>query len=261
MAEKNESKQNVFGIIPARHASTRFPGKMLADIKGKPLIQWTYENAISSKCFSDVIIATDSEEIFKVCESFNAKVVMTRIDHPTGTDRIIEVARGLDQVREDSIILGVQGDEPFVSKSTFESLISALKEDLSCEMGTSAYILTDKEKINNPSFVKCLVDKNGYALYFSRAPVPYTQKETTDLPFTHLGHLGIYAFRWHFLKKYKDLSPTPLFLQEDLEQLKVLEHGYKIKVVIVQGEEEGLGVNEKEDIKAVEDYLCKQNIF
>lgn len=254
-----QKPSSVYAIIPARYASSRFPGKMLANIKGKPLIQWTYENTLQSACFDHVLVATDHQEIFDCCKGFNAPVVMTDPEHPTGTDRIIEAAKTQANLQETDIIINVQGDEPFVSKESFRALINALKEDESCGMATGSYYLKDKEKIQNPSCVKCVVDQKGYALYFSRSPIPYIQKEREEIQNSYLGHLGIYAFRWNFLKKFKNLSPTPLFLQEDLEQLKVLEHGYKIKTVLIQGEE-GLGVNEKDDIKEVEEYLCKQNI-
>lgn len=248
-------KEKSIAIIPARYQSKRFPGKPLAKILGKSLIQRTYENAKLCQSLEDIYIATDNEDIRKEVLGFGAKVIMTSPDCPTGTDRIIEALEKEKALEQASIIINIQGDEPCTSPKSIDKLIATLIKHPHIPMATPVYPLLKQEDIKNPSIVKCLGDINGKALYFSRSPIPYPQNEKYS---SYMGHLGIYGFRKDFLKTYSQLSKTPLQQSEDLEQLKVLEHGYDIELVLVE-EEEDLGVNIPEDIKKVEAFLCKQN--
>lgn len=254
------SKSKVYGLIPARYASSRFPGKMLHTISGKSLIQWTYENALALPCFDQVMVGTDHQEIFDHVLSFGGNVVMTDPKHPTGTDRIIEMAnQHFPEKDEETIFINLQGDEPFTSLNTCQGLIEALRENQGYFIATSAYPIFDEKKINDPSIVKCLMNQKNEALYFSRSPIPFVQKKTSEKKLLHYGHLGIYAFKWKHLQSYKKLPSTPYYEAEDLEQLKVLEHGLKIKIILVQNEE-GLGVNTPDDVSKVESYIWEQNL-
>ena len=245
----------IVAIIPARYASTRFPAKMLAKINGKSLIQRTYESAKSSKSLNSLLIATDHKEIFDHAKSFGANVVMTSPDCPTGSDRLMEALTKYPEQTHGDIIVNIQGDQPCIMPDTIEAILTPLKIDPKEVMSTAKVKITDQEEINSPSIVKCITDLSGHALYFSRARIPYIQK-SASIPYYK--HVGIYAFRRDFLLKYGTLKATPLQLTEDLEQLKVLEHGYKIAVVEVPSEPPH--VDNPEDIKRVEAWLQKQNI-
>lgn len=249
---KNSSKK-VIGIIPARYDSTRFPGKPLVSIMGKPLIQRTWENAKKCTAFDDLIIATDDARIKDVAEAFGAKVVMTSPDHHTGTDRLAEVAKDIPA----HIVVNIQGDEPCLETKVMESVVEALQSDAGSVMSTAAIPITSEEMARNPSVVKCVLDKSGHALYFSRGLIPHTRDQKYHKEIQYYHHLGIYGFRKEFLLHYNKLEKTPLQMIEDLEQLKVLEHGYRIKVAIVNSK--SIGVDTPEDIKKVEELLCNEN--
>lgn len=252
---KDQSSPKVLAVIPARFGSTRFPGKPLSLIHGKTLIQRTYENALSSAILSDVVIATDDDRIFSHAKDFGAAVVMTDPNHPNGTERIAEVVGKMD-VRPD-IVVNIQGDEPCVSPEVIEALVSALVNHPEAPMSTVITPLTNLEDAANPSIVKCVTDQNGRALYFSRQLLPGSKTLKPNPAITYYSHIGLYAYRTDFLFTYLHLSPTPLQLAEDLEQLKVLEHGFQIQTAIV--EHTSLGVDTPEDILKVESYLCKQS--
>lgn len=244
----------IVGIIPARYESSRFPGKPLALILNKSLIQHTYENANRCKLFTKLIIATDDQRIYKHAQSFGAEVVMTSPQCPTGTDRLVEVLKSTPSIKDASIIINVQGDEPCLNLENIEKTVHLLLENPNASMSTLCAPLRSKEEAFNPSIVKCTIDQHGNALYFSRALIPYG-KNGVFLPNVHYyRHLGIYGFRRDFLLKYAVLPPTPLQIAEDLEQLKALEHGYSIKVGIT--EHYSPDVNTPEDIKKVESFLC-----
>ena len=233
------------GVVPARYESTRFPGKMLATIAGKTLIRRTYENAAESNLFTDIIVATDDERIAQEVKSFGGKVKMTSPNHLTGSDRIAEVAA--DQ--NEKIIFNIQGDEPDVEPETFQAIISQLETDPDAVVGTAVKLIKDDEHAQDPSVVKCVMAKNGRALYFSRSPIPHTG------PYYH--HLGLYAFRKEFLLHYSKLDASPLQLRENLEQLKILENGFAIQVAVVNSNAHG--IDTPEDLKRYEKLICKKN--
>jgi 3-deoxy-manno-octulosonate cytidylyltransferase (CMP-KDO synthetase) len=252
---KEKKNVKVLAVIPARFGSTRFPGKPLSLIHGKSLIQHTYDNAVASPLLDGVIIATDDDRIYKHAQGFHANVVMTDPNHPNGTERIAEVISNLSE-RPD-IVVNIQGDEPCISPELIEALVMALVDNPDVPMSTVITPLTNLEDANNPSVVKCVINQKGRALYFSRRCIPGGKSSTPASTTSYYSHIGLYAYRTDFLFTYLHLPPTPLQLAEDLEQLKVLEHGFHIQTAIV--EHLSLGVDTPEDIHKVESYLCKQN--
>ncbi len=245
-------EKQIIAIIPARYASTRFPGKPLVQINGKTLIQRTYENALRCAALDKIYIATDDERIFQHALSFNAPVIMTSLECANGTERINEA---LSKIDEDSdIIVNLQGDEPCTHPDTIEKIITGLQNDEEAVMSTAVSRIT--ENITEPSIVKCVMDHTGRALYFSRSPIPYYRNVDSGPCYRH--H-GIYAFRHDFLPIYSSLPSTPLQMAEDLEQLKILEHGYKIQAVLV--EDSSIGVDTPQDINKIERLLCSRSIY
>lgn len=232
----------VVGVIPARYASTRFPGKPLADLGRKPLIQWTWEAAKRCSTLDRVIVATDDARIAAAVRAFGGDVAMTRADHPSGTDRLAEVARALDA----DIIVNIQGDEPFLKPETVDAIVRPLLEDPTLEMSTACVLATDADDVNDPNVVKAVVDSNGNALYFSRLPIPYL-RDAHKGPVTRRLHLGLYAYRRDFLLQFASWPPTPLEQAESLEQLRALEHGAPVRVVDVP--ERALGVDTPADLE------------
>ncbi len=245
-------------VIPARHASTRLPGKPLLEIAGKPMIQHVYERALD--CGADsVVIATDDERIQKVAESFGADVCMTSPDHPSGTERLAEVVSKLSYDKDD-IVVNVQGDEPLMPASLVEQVAELLAQSNSADVATLCTPILDGNDIFNPNVVKVVTDKEGNALYFSRAPVPWHRDafaEEKDIVLddsVYFRHIGLYAYRVSFLKDYTSLTPSPLEIIESLEQLRVLWHGRKIAVANAY-DIPGPGVDTIEDLKKVEMIL------
>lgn len=247
----------VIGIIPARFASVRFPGKPLVEILGKSLIQHVYENALRCKILDQVVIATDDERIFKHARGFGAWVVMTSPDCPTGTDRLAEVLMRQPELNAAQVIVNIQGDEPTLDPHVIRDVAEVLLKDPRADVSTALIPIESEEEALNPSVVKCVIDDQGYALYFSRGLIPAGKALRFNPATTYYRHLGLYGYRRDFLLHYADLSPSPLQLAEDLEQLRVLEHGYKIKTTIVHTE--SMDVNTPEDLKKLERLLCKQN--
>lgn len=258
-SQQNNRCGSVVGIIPARYASQRFPGKMLALISGKSLIQRTYENALRCPHLNDVVVATDDDRIYQHVVSFGGTAVMTSINCPTGTDRLVEALGKLLQLDDAEIIVNIQGDEPCVHPEVISQVVTSLQNDISASMSTAALRLESAAEAHNPSVVKCVIDGNNNALYFSRALIPagHAQQWRPDIPVYR--HVGIYGFRRELLLKYADIPQTPLQIAEDLEQLKVLENGHRIKVAVVK--HRSIDVNLPEDIKKVEEWLCKQNTY
>lgn len=248
----------VIAIIPARYASTRFPAKMLAPIMGKSLLERTYERVKACPVIDNVLIATDDKIILDHVTGFGGKAIMTSVDHPTGSDRLIEVLQKYPELTDCEIILNVQGDEPCISANTISSVCQALIDNPEECMATVAVRIHDPQEIASPSVVKCVMDRQDHALYFSRSPIPGTKPLGKHAPF-YYKHMGIYAFRRNFLLQYGTLAQTPLQLVEDLEQLKVLEAGYKIKVVYAN--ECSPAVDVPEDIQRVTEWLCSQNTY
>ncbi len=230
-------------VIPARYGSTRFPGKVLAELCGKPMIQWVYEKAAASIA-DEVIIATDEPKVAKVVEGFGGRAVMTSPYHPSGTDRISEAVQGLDC----DIIINVQGDEPLIPTSVIDGLIRKMQEDASIEMGTVAVPRLRSEIENDPNKVKVVFDERNFALYFSRSMVPYLREGGKDAA-TYL-HWGIYAYRRETLDRFVRLPEGRLESCEKLEQLRALENGIRIYVML--SDLESIGVDTPEDLKRAE---------
>ena len=239
----------VICVIPARYSSTRLPGKPLKLIAGVPMICRVYDRASQAKRIDKAIVATDDDRIFTAVKDYGGKVMMTRADHPTGTDRLAEVAAAFDDV---DVIVNVQGDEPLIEPSLIDELIALFNEDTDLKMATVATELKEEEDIKNPNNVKVISDLNGYALYFSRSVIPYPRNAGKSAV---CKHIGIYAYRRDFLLKYAKMSPTPLEQSESLEQLRALENGYKIKVL--RSDNQFIGVDTEEDLKLVNEIYAK----
>jgi 3-deoxy-manno-octulosonate cytidylyltransferase (CMP-KDO synthetase) len=235
-------------VIPARYASARLPGKPLLDIAGKPMVVRVAEQAQKSGA-SEIVVATDFEKILKTCEAHNFKAVMTRIDHASGTDRIAEVAQKLSW-SDDEIVVNVQGDEPLIDPQLINEVALTLAHSRDAVMATASHAIHDEASFLNPNIVKVVLDTNGNALYFSRAPIPYPRDDAHKQNINAHRHIGIYAYRVGFLKKYAELEVTELEKIESLEQLRVLHYGYKIGVAITQNAPAS-GVDTQEDLDAV----------
>ena len=228
----------------ARYGATRFPGKPLAKIAGKPLIQRVYEQASKARHLQRLIIATDDERIFSASQAFGADVRMTSPHHQSGTERVAEVAEQLDH----PIIINIQGDEPLLQGQMIDDLVTVLQED-SVPMATLASSVTEMDRIFDKDIVKVVADKDGNALYFSRSPIP----SRPDIHFNQ--HIGIYGYQREFLLKFRTLPASRLERCEGLEQLRVLENGFRIKIIPTHYQ--ALSVDTPQDIMAVENYLKK----
>jgi 3-deoxy-manno-octulosonate cytidylyltransferase (CMP-KDO synthetase) len=252
------SKSRVLGVIPARYGSTRFPGKMLHPIMGKSLLERTHERAKQSSLLDTLVVASDDARIHDHVLSFGGTSYMTSSTCPTGSDRIAEALKTYSELDSYDIIVNIQGDHPCLSPHTMNALVSVLQNSPDAVMATAVMQIECESDYHNPHIVKCVMDTKGNALYFSRALIPFG-KNGVQPGVNYYHHLGIYAFRRDFLLKFGELPATPLQMAEDLEQLKVLEHGYRIKLVIV--DDVAIGVDVPEDVKKVEKHLCmKQNI-
>jgi 3-deoxy-manno-octulosonate cytidylyltransferase (CMP-KDO synthetase) len=242
------------GIIPARYGSTRFPGKPLAPICGKPMIQRVWERCKTAKRLAEVIVATDDDRIRDACEDFGAQVVMTSPNHPTGTDRLAEVARDLDH----EIIVNIQGDEPLIEGFVIDAVIDALVTDESASMSTVVHRAEDGAA-DDPNRVKVVLDQNGFALYFSRSPIPFRRGGTHgEAAVAPLQHVGLYAYRRDFLLDFISLPRTPAEVSEELEQLRALEHGHRIRAAIIDAWV-SVPVDVPADIARVEEALAKRS--
>jgi len=237
-------------VIPARMASTRFPGKPLVDLMGKPMIQWVYEAAISANIADDIIIATPDAEIAEASRQFGASAIMTRLDHPSGTDRLAEVA---EKVKAE-VYVNVQGDEPLLRAATIAACAAPLREDSNVEMG-SVYTTCPEEEIDNPAVVKVVTDGNSDALYFSRFAIPFPRNDRVD---SVKKHVGIYAFRHDVLRRFATWPPSALERTESLEQLRFLENGVKIRMS--EGEGSLMAVDTPEQAEEVRRILRTEGI-
>jgi 3-deoxy-manno-octulosonate cytidylyltransferase (CMP-KDO synthetase) len=248
----------VVAIIPARYASTRLPGKPLLEIAGRPMILHVVERALKATVINRVIVATDDERVLRAVTDAGAEAVLTSPEHRTGTDRLAEVAASLDA----EIIVNVQGDEPLIEPATIEAAVAPLVADPAMVMSTTCEPIETIEDALSPNVVKVVVDRDGFALYFSRHPIPFPRAETLThgsieaalraepaLLKLFAKHTGLYAYRRQFLLTFARLAPTPLERAETLEQLRALEHGYRIKVVKV--EHRSIGVDTLEDLERV----------
>lgn len=257
----------VVAIIPARYSSTRFPGKPLAKIGGKPMVQHVYESASKASGLDRVMVATDDHRILEAVRGFGGEAVLTSKNHASGTDRLAEVAKRLKA----EWIVNVQGDLPFVRPQTISRTLGPLRRDRSLFMGTASTPIYEKQEWINPNVVKVVTDARGFALYFSRAPIPYIRERATDAgalkPETvsrergiwGYRHIGIYAYRRDFLLKFSRLRPSALEKREGLEQLRALAHGYRIRVT--QVEEPSVEVDTPEDLEKAEAYLQAPQIL
>lgn len=231
------------GVIPARYHSTRFEGKVLADILGKPMIQHVWENAKKARSLDDLIIAADDDRIIKSVKEFGGKAMFTSPAQPSGTDRLGEVVNPLD-VR---VVVNIQGDEPLATPEMIDSLAQALISDEEIVMATLITELKDPDQLRDPNIVKVAVDKNGFALYFSRSVIPFNRDRRDDV--VYYKHIGMYAYTKDFLYTYTNLPESSLEKSERLEQLRVLENGYKIKCV--ETDNDTCGVDTAEDLQRV----------
>lgn len=238
----------VICVIPARYASTRLPGKPLKLIAGKPMIQRVYEQAKKAAMPAEVIVATDDKRVYDTVLAFGGNACMTRENHPNGTSRLAEVA---EKYPDADVIVNVQGDEPMIPPEIIDRLAEAFVEEPDLKMATMKTRMEETE-FGDPSAVKVVADKNGFALYFTRSLIPYPRNKS-DL-FRVYKHVGIYAYTRTFLMQYAAMDPTPLEQVESLEQLRVLENGYKIKVL--ESDFRGIGVDTQEDLDAVNKLLA-----
>jgi 3-deoxy-manno-octulosonate cytidylyltransferase (CMP-KDO synthetase) len=237
-------------FIPARYQSSRFPGKPLAQIAGKPMIQRVYERAVACPQLSDVYVATDDERILDCVKEFGGKAIMTDTSHRSGTDRIAQASLMIGLEQED-IIVNIQGDQPVFDPVVVSQLIEPLEEDREISMTTLKYRISDHRNVQNPNHVKVVTDRQGFALYFSRHPIPYYRD--SGISDTHFKHLGFYAFRMDFLLRFTRLQEGSLESAEKLEQLRALEHGFRIKVV--ETSFDSVEVDVPEDVAGVEEAL------
>lgn len=239
-------------IIPARYSSTRFPAKMVAPLCGKPLVMHVYERARQAKLPQKTVIATDDTRIVDAVAPYTSDVVMTRADHASGTDRVAEVAS-----RESAdIIVNVQGDEVLIDPRLIDNVIQSLAESPDAVMATARRQIHEEKRLQDPNTVKVVCDQQGFALYFSRHPIPYVRDIEDRSNATWWQHIGIYAYRRSFLLQLSSLPQTPLEKLEKLEQLRVLENGFKI--MVVDTDYEAIGVDTPEDFTIVEQLLNKQ---
>ena len=241
-------KHHILGIIPARWASTRFPGKPLHLIAGKPLVQHVWERCQQCNLLGNVIIATDDTRINEACQSFGAEVAMTSSEHPTGTDRIAEATSSRPEATH---IINIQGDEPLIDPALIDQLGQSLLDDAGVSMATAANPISDDALMADPNVVKVVMAQNGDALYFSRSAIPYRRAESPALKLYR--HKGIYAYRRDFLEKFVTWEPSPLELAESLEQLRALENNARIKVLIT--DDESPGVDTLEQAQQIEALL------
>jgi 3-deoxy-manno-octulosonate cytidylyltransferase (CMP-KDO synthetase) len=239
---------SAIAIIPARYQSTRLPGKALADIAGRPMIEHVYRRAAAARSVSRVIVATDDRRIVEAVEAFGGEVRLTSPSHPSGTDRLAEVAASLDC----DVVVNVQGDEPVLAPDTIDAAVAPFSGNPSLEMSTLRRRITDPEELRNPNVTKVVVDRDGFAMYFSRAPIPFTRAGQPEAP--AWAHVGLYVYRRETLLRLAALPPTALERAEALEQLRALEHGIRIKAI--ETTPDTIGVDTPEDLARVRALLA-----
>ena len=244
---------DIVGVIPARYASKRLPGKVLLDIGGKTMVQRVYEQSLKASSLSKVVVATDDKRVFDHVHSFGGEVVMTSIHHQSGTDRCYEAIEVLNSNCD--IVLNIQGDEPFIHPEEIEELCQLIISYQS-DIGTLAKVFTDKKKLLDPNFGKVVINRQGYAMYFSRSIIPYNREldKIEDIsPLNYLKHIGIYAFQRKILKELVQMDQSHLEVNEKLEQLRWLENGYQIKVGLTNYDSNG--VDTREDLENARNML------
>lgn len=242
-------------VIPARYDSTRLPGKPLVDICGKPLIVRVLDGARAVRGVDRVVVATDDERILAAVEAHGGEALMTAADHGTGTERIAEVVRGIDA----DVVINLQGDEPLVGTEMVETLLRAMGDEPDLQMATLSHVIAAAEDVKNPNIVKVITDLEGYALYFSRLPVPFLRKDAGEAQgFTYRKHIGIYAYRRDWLLRFAALDPTPLERCEKLEQLRAMENGVRIRVLASPADT--IGVDTEEDLARVREIFTGKGV-
>ncbi|MGL5963212.1 MAG: 3-deoxy-manno-octulosonate cytidylyltransferase [Fusobacteriaceae bacterium] len=239
------------GVIPARYASTRLEAKPLKDICGHTMIEWVYKRALKSG-LDKVVVATDDMRIYDEVIKFGGEVILTSESHTNGTSRIAEVC---DKISGYEVIINIQGDEPLIEPAMIDSLIDAFRKESDLLMGTLKHKISSMEEIENPNVVKVVTDKNDYAIYFSRSVIPYPRELKLE---NYFKHVGIYGYKSDFVRAYSKMESTPLEKSESLEQLRVLENGYKIKVLETRFAI--VGVDTREDLERVRDIISKNGI-
>lgn len=237
--------RKILGVIPARFQSSRFPGKALARIASKPMLQHVYERASQARYLTSTLIATDDERIYEVARSFGARVRMTLPDHQSGTDRVAEVA----SAEESELVVNIQGDEPLIDPDAIDAAILPLAHDSDIVMGTLRKKIEDAREIDDPNVVKVVTDLRGDAIYFSRCPIPFYRDAPAAATRAYYKHIGLYVYRRDFLLQYSQLPVGPLERAERLEQLRAMENGYRIRVT--ETEYESLGVDTPGDLERV----------
>lgn len=238
----------VLGVIPARYDSTRFPGKVLAELHGKPLLQYVYERAKKARLLDELIVACDDERIIEAVRAFEGRVISTSKAHPSGTDRLREAIADLD-TQDLKIVINIQGDEPLIHPTMIDDVASCLLEDASIPMATLMRKIENSEDIDNPNVVKVVTDKQGFALYFSRSPIPYGYSQERF----YYKHIGLYGYQKDFLFTFANLSESMLEKMERLEQLRALENGYRIKVI--ETGFDTIGVDTPQDLEKVKKVI------
>lgn len=250
---------DAIGVIPARYASTRFEGKVLADLCGKPVIQHVYERAKQAKMLDDLIVACDDERVKNAVLKFGGKVIFTSPDQPTGTDRLTEVVNPLDV----KVVVNIQGDEPFVQSTMIDSVVLELLNNPKIGMATIIKRIEDEKELYDTNVVKVVIDKDGYALYFSRNFIPFVRdrelisRKRLLEAVSFYKHIGLYGYTKDFLFTFKNLPKTNLEEAEKLEQLRALEHGYKIKTIITKFDT--IGIDTPEDLERAKELFSKSH--
>jgi 3-deoxy-manno-octulosonate cytidylyltransferase (CMP-KDO synthetase) len=251
----------VAGLIPARYSSTRLPGKVLAPILGKPMIQRVYERALQSGVLDVVLVGTDDERVAEAVRAFGGRVVLTSPDHASGTDRLAEMVQQPDSGAADAeIVVNVQGDQPFMDPLMIEEVVRPMLEDPELPMATLKHQISKPEDLEDPAVVKVVVDHQGYALYFSRSRIPNPCKDVSHPVYEHV---GLYVYRRDFLVRLSKLQPTLLEQVESLEQLRVLEHGYRMRVVETHAADHefgGFSVDTREDLARADALLRERGL-
>ena len=240
----------VAGVIPARYRSKRFDGKALALLGGRPMIQHVYEKARRASRLAELVVATDDERIADVIRGVGGKALLTSPDHPSGTDRVAEAAAAI----EADVVVNIQGDEPFISGKAIDQAVEPFLEREDLQMTTLMRAIESEEAFRDPNVVKVVVDHEGFALYFSRSPIPFARRSER---FQAYEHIGLYAYRKNFLLAFARLAPTELEYTEGLEQLRALEHGYRV-LAVETTDHVGVSVDTPADLEQAEAYLAQQ---
>ncbi len=247
---------NIIGIIPSRYGSTRLPAKSLADLHGKPMVQHVYERALESRLLTSVIVATDDARIESAVAGFGGTSVMTPVEIQSGSDRIAYAARSIDA----DIVVNIQGDEPLIDPAMIDRTIQLLIDDATAMVGTAVKVIVSPDDVMNPNVVKAVLDANMFALYFSRSPIPHVRDAGGEAGWPaharFYKHLGLYVYRAEFLQQFSQFAPTPLERAEKLEQLRILEHGYRIKCALT--DTDSIAVDTLEDLEKVRSEMTRR---